>query len=76
MTTDNEDLAPDDDFELTPEQEAELVRRIKEFEDCPHDWVPEPEDSFFHAKCSICGGAEGIRMPDGWLDDDEDDHDS
>lgn len=35
--------------------------------DRDHDWKTEPEDSVFFKRCTKCGGAEGIRFPEGVL---------
>lgn len=59
-------LNPTDIVDLTPEEIEESWNMFNACENS-HLWEDEPETSIFYRRCSRCGGAEGIRFPEGIL---------
>jgi len=58
---------PTDVVELSPEQIEESWFQFLTCEiDGKHEWCNEPDNSVFYRRCTICGGAEGIRFPKGF----------
>lgn len=47
--------------------DEDTILSWQDFLNCEHDWVKEPITSNFYFLCTRCGGAEGLRMPEGVL---------